>query len=78
MSTVISARQENGAAPALRLVHGEVVCHIQGDSRSGAAEVETMRASRERSKHDVEPIGDSWGNGQAGPAGVSRMLAYST
>jgi len=24
-----------------------------------------MRARRERRKHDVEPIGDSWGNGQA-------------
>ena len=49
--------------------YSKVVCHIQGESpRSGAAEVDTMRARSERSKHDVEPIGDSWGNGQAWPA----------
>ncbi len=52
--------------------YSKVVCHIQGDSRSGAAEVDTMRARIERSKHDVEPIGDSWGNGQAWPAGARK------
>ena len=72
MSTVVSARQENGVAPALRLVHCEIVCHIQGDSRSGAAEVDSMRARSERCKHDVEPISDSWGNGQAWPAGARK------
>ena len=53
--------------------YSKVVCHIQGDSRSGAAEVDTMRSSRERRKHDVEPIGDNWGNGQAWPAGARKL-----
>src|SRR6266487_1656711 len=60
--------------------YSKVVCHIQGESTpgSGAAEVDTMRARSEGSKHDVEPIGDSWGNGQAWPAGArKRHSKYS-
>jgi hypothetical protein len=53
--------------------YSEVICHIQGESRRcGTAEVDSMRARRERRKHDVEPIGDSWGNGRAGLTTVAR------